>query len=158
MSAVSIPKRLHRSASAEGMPGFKRAALNRSTVSADVRTCTSSTHRRSMVATAVRASYTTAGFVPGATTNTRNVRDCDIDRRFGSFNSALLIRSSGSVVELSGEVAETVPLVVAVSRRIKVAGNCSCNRDSVHWCPKSVAASSHDRLRFGRSSPSLSEI
>jgi hypothetical protein len=84
-----------------------------------------------MVATAVRASYTTAGFAPGATTNTRNVRDCDIDRRFGSFNSALLIRTSGSVVELSGEVAETVPLVVAVSRRIKVAGNCSCNRDTV---------------------------
>src|SRR6185295_16766455 len=104
----------------EGMPGFKRAALNRSTVSADVRTCTSSTHRRSMVATAVRASYTTAGFAPGTTTNTRNARDsADIDERFDSCDWTRLIPSSGRLTERSNDLAETVPCVGAASRRIK---------------------------------------
>src|ERR1700726_3779382 len=111
MSACAMPKGFHRSANAEGEPGFTRAKRNRSAASTDANTCSSSTQRQSLAAMAVTASSTTAGFAPGATTNTRNVRDSDIDERFDSCDSTPLIPSLGRLTERSDDLAETVPCV-----------------------------------------------
>src|SRR3984893_19370048 len=110
-----MPKCLHRSASAEVVPGFNRAARNRSAASTDANTCSSSTQRQSLAAMAVTAASTTAGVGPGATTNTRNVRDSDIDERFDSCDSTPLITSLGRVTERSDELAKTVPCVGGAS-------------------------------------------